>query len=203
MGIICQQKVENNMKEGKKELIVMLGGQGSGKGTLSKKLMEERNYNYVETGAMLRALPENHPLNAIISRGEFVPDEDVYNLLKEKINPAQDTILDGFPRQLSQAKWLVENFADKFNMVVVYLNLSRELMEKRIQNRIAQGGGRADDADTVAVERRLNAFFDKTMPTIEWLSALPNITFLDIPIQDAPIEVNYQTMRNALINAKM
>ena len=183
----------------KKELILMMGGQGSGKGTLSKKFLEENvGYQYVETGAMLRTLPDNHPLKAIMARGEFVPDEDLQNLLVEKINPIHNTVLDGFPRQLSQAKWLVNTFSYKFDTIAVYLNISRDLMQKRIQLRIAEGAGRADDADNAVVQKRLDSFFNKTMPTIEWLSVNPNVKFADVNIQDAPIDVNYQKMKNAI-----
>lgn len=187
----------------KKELILMMGGQGSGKGTMSKKFLDENpDFKYIETGAMLRALPDNHPLKAIIARGEFVPDEDLQNLLLEKIKPTNNTMLDGFPRQLSQAKWLVDTFADKFDLIAVYLNIPRDLMIKRIQNRIAEGGGRADDADADVVKRRLDSFFNKTMPAIEWLSIVPDVKFVDVPIADAPIEQNYNTMKNMLIAAR-
>lgn len=184
------------------KLILMMGGQGSGKGTLSKKFLEEnKNYKYVETGAMLRSLPDSHPLKAIMARGEFVPDEELQNLLLKQIIPTNDTVLDGFPRQLSQAKWLVDTFANKFDMIAVYLNIPRDLMEKRIKQRIAEGGGRADDADTAVVKRRLDSFFVKTMPAIQWLSINPDVKFIDVPIADAPIEQNYNTMKNMLLTA--
>lgn len=184
------------------KLILMMGGQGSGKGTLSKKFITENpNYDYIETGAMLRALPATHPLKAIIARGEFVPDQELQNLLLKKINPANNTILDGFPRQLSQAKWLVDTFADKFDMIAVYLNIPRELMLKRIQNRINEGAGRADDADAAAVQRRLDTFFTKTLPAIQWLSIVPDVKFIDVPIADASIEQNYNTMKQMLLSA--
>ena len=184
------------------KLILMMGGQGSGKGTLSKKFITENpNYDYIETGAMLRALPATHPLKAIIARGEFVPDQELQNLLLKKINPANNTILDGFPRQLSQAKWLVDTFADKFDMIAVYLNIPRELMLKRIQNRINEGAGRADDADAAAVQRRLDTFFTKTLPAIQWLGMNPNVKFIDVPIADASIDQNYNTMKQMLLSA--
>jgi adenylate kinase family enzyme len=180
----------------------MMGGQGSGKGTLSKKFLEEnKNYKYVETGAMLRSLPDSHPLKAIMARGEFVPDEELQNLLLKQIIPTNDTVLDGFPRQLSQAKWLVDTFANKFDMIAVYLNIPRDLMEKRIKQRIAEGGGREDDADADVVKRRLDSFFVKTMPAIQWLSINPDVKFIDVPIADAPIEQNYNTMKNMLLTA--
>ena len=187
----------------KKELILMMGGQGSGKGTLSKKFLDEnKDFKYVETGAMLRALPENHPLKAIMARGEFVPDEDLQNLLVEKIVPTNNTVLDGFPRQLSQAKWLVDTLSYKFDTIAIYLNISRDLMQRRIKQRIAEGGGRADDADNAVVQKRLDSFFIKTVPAIDWLSINPNVKFADVNIMDAPIDVNYQKMKNALSNLR-
>lgn len=187
-----------------KKLVLMMGGQGSGKGTLSKKLLEENpNFTYIETGAMLRALPEKSPLRAIIERGEMVPDIEVFKLLESKIMAGGDVLLDGFPRKVSQAQWLVEKFGDKFDTIAVYLNLPESLMLKRIQNRIAEGGGRADDADSLAVRRRLNNFRQETMPAIDWLRSVKNVRFLEIPIADAPIDVNYKTLKNALVANKV
>lgn len=187
-----------------KKLVLMMGGQGSGKGTLSKKLLAENpNFTYIETGAMLRALPENSPLRAIIARGEMVPDAEVCKLLESKIIAAGDVLLDGFPRKVSQAQWLVEKFGDKFDTIAVYLNLPETLMLKRIQNRIAEGGGRADDANAEAVRRRLDTFKQETMPAINWLRSVKNVRFLEIPIADAPIDVNYNSLKSALVANKV
>lgn len=184
----------------KNKLILMMGGQGSGKGTLSKRLLENAdNFTYIETGAMLRALPDDSPLRAIVERGEFVPDAEVCKLLKSKIDEANfDVLLDGFPRKVSQAQWLVETFAEKFDIVAVYLDLPESLMLKRIENRIAEGGGRADDADAAAVRRRLNNFQNETMPAIRWLENNGDVTFVRVAIADAPIDVNYASFIDAL-----
>ena len=189
----------------KNKLILMMGGQGSGKGTLSKKFLEEHsNFNYIETGAMLRALPDDHPLKAIMARGEFVPDTDVFKLLQSKIDViGGDVLLDGFPRKVSQAEWLVDTFSDKFDIIAVYLNLPESLMLKRIENRIREGGGRADDADSVAVRRRLDNFQHETMPAIKWMQNADNVSFIEISIADAPIEVNYSSLVNALSTNKI
>ena len=189
-----------------RKLILMMGGQGSGKGTLSKRFLTEypSQYEYIETGAMLRALPDSHPIRAIIARGEFVPDADVCNLLQAKINAAKfDVLLDGFPRKVSQAQWLVETFADKFDIVAVYLDLPESLMLKRIENRIAEGGGRADDADMNAVRRRLNNFQNETMPAIRWLENNGDVTFVRVAIADASIDVNYASFIDVLKNKQI
>ena len=190
----------------KNKLILMMGGQGSGKGTLSKAFLAEHDnqYNYIETGAMLRALPEKHPLKAIIARGEFVPDTEVFTLLKSKIDSAGgDILLDGFPRKVSQAEWLVSTFSDRFDIVAVYLNLPESLMLKRIENRIREGGGRADDADSAAVRRRLDNFQHETMPAIKWLKGNEKVVFVEVAVADAPVEVNYTALIDALKSNKI
>lgn len=188
-----------------KKLVLMMGGQGSGKGTMSKKILEtNNNFTYIETGAMLRDLPDENPLKQIISRGEMVPDRDVCKLLESKIATAPaDVLLDGFPRKVSQAQWLINTFGTKFATIAVYLNIPESLMLKRIQNRINEGGNRADDADTVAVRRRLDTFQRETMPAINWLRTAKNVLFLEIPIADAPIEQNYETLTKILIANKV
>ncbi|MFQ6760425.1 MAG: nucleoside monophosphate kinase [Alphaproteobacteria bacterium] len=182
------------------KLVLMMGGQGSGKGTMSKKLLEtNKNFTYIETGAMLRALPENSPLRAMIARGEMVPDSEVCKLLESKITSApRDVLLDGFPRKLTQAQWLINTFGDKFATIAVYLNIPETLMLKRIQNRITEGAGRADDADSAAVRRRLDTFMHETIPAINWLRTAKNVKFLEIPIADTTIDANYATLTNIL-----
>ncbi len=188
-----------------KKLVLMMGGQGSGKGTMSKKILEtNNNFTYIETGAMLRDLPDENPLKQIIARGEMVPDRDVCKLLESKIATAPaDVLLDGFPRKVSQAQWLINTFGTKFATIAVYLNIPESLMLKRIQNRINEGGNRADDADTVAVRRRLDTFQRETMPAINLLLTAKNVLFLEIPIADAPIEQNYETLTKILIANKV
>ena len=190
------------------KLVLMMGGQGSGKGTMSKKILSENSgFGYIETGALLRELPDTSPIKKIMERGEMVPDTDVFNLLKSKIeqykSENKNVLLDGFPRKTSQAEWLVQNFGAAFDVVVVYLNLPESLMKQRIQNRIAMGGGRADDADASAVRRRLDIFFNETMPAINWLKSAPGVKFLEIPIADAPIEENYANVKGTLKNNKI
>ena len=186
-----------------KDFYMWLGGQGSGKGTMADKFLKENpNFKYIETGAILRALPDGHRLKAIMKRGEFVPDEDLQQMITEKIVITDNIVLDGFPRQLSQAKWLVDTFSNKFNLIAVYLNISRDLMEKRIKQRVAEGGGRADDADNTVVKRRLDSFFIKTIPAIEYLRNNKNVRFADINIQDVPVDVNYQKVKNAITSLR-
>ncbi len=164
----------------KKEIIVMMGGQGVGKGTFSRMLAERHDFNHIEVGAILRTAPADSDIAKTISAGNLVPDDMLFNLMRQKMTPDRDIILDGFPRKLSQAQWLVENYADKFNIHVIYLNVPENILIERINKRIREGGGRADDADPTVIRNRLDNYRKITMPAIEWLRTVPNIKFSDI-----------------------
>ena len=181
----------------KKEIIVMMGGQGVGKGTFSKMLCERHDFNHIEVGALLRTAPADSEIAKIISVGNLVPDELLCELMREKITPDRDIILDGYPRKLSQAKWLVENYADKFNIHVIYLNVPEEILIERINKRIRDGGGRADDADPAVIRNRLDNFRKMTIPAIEWLRTAPGIKFSNVNA-DGAIRDNFSEIVAAL-----
>lgn len=167
-----------------KKIIVLMGGQGVGKGTFARMLCETHPFKHIETGALLReSAKTNTKIADIMARGELVPEEDLLSLVSENINTDQDIILDGFPRTTEQAKWLVNNYADKADIHVIYLDVPEETMIQRIQKRIREGGGRADDANIDTIKRRLNIFWTVTIPAINWLKNVPNIKFSDVDVQ--------------------
>lgn len=175
-----------------------MGGQGVGKGTFARMLRERHDYKYIETGKMLRdAALTNQQIADIMARGELLPFEMLIKLVSENIAPDKDLLLDGFPRTMEQAKWLVDNYADKFEIHVLYLDVPEAIMIKRIQKRIREGGGRADDADTNAIHKRLEIFWNTTKPTIDWLSTVPKIKFSDVDVQ-GDLEDNFKNILKAL-----
>ena len=175
----------------KPDLIVFAGGQGSGKGTFAKLMLKQRDYKYIETGAILRQMPANSEIGQKIARGELVNDNDLFQIIGQQLAINNDIILDGFPRTIGQAKWLIENYAEKFNIRVIFLNISEQRMLAHIQNRIKEGGNRADDSDEVAVQKRIAAFKTTTMPAIEWMSTVPNIVFYDVKLPSDDIDINF------------
>ena len=170
----------------KPKMILMMGGQGVGKGTISKMLLDNGNYDYVETGAMLRAAPADSDIARTIASGQLVSDEQIFALVSDNITDGHDVLMDGFPRTLSQAQWLVNTFADKYDIRVIYLTVPTEIMLARINKRINEGAGRKDDADPAAVQRRLDTFFKVTVPAIDWLRSAPGIHFAEIDACGTP-----------------
>lgn len=105
--------------------LVLLGAPGAGKGTQAKKLIEKFQIPQISTGDILRkAVADGTPLGkeakAVMDRGELVPDSIVLGLVEERLKQddcKKGFILDGFPRNTSQAKSLDELLA-KINMPI-------------------------------------------------------------------------------------
>ena len=181
-----------------KKMIVLMGGQGVGKGTFARMLRERHEYTYIETGKMLRdAAATNPTIGEIMARGELLPFDMLVKLVAENITGDKDILMDGFPRTLDQAEWLITNYADKFDIHVLYLNVPEEIMVQRIQKRIREGGGRTDDADANAVRKRLDIFWKTTMPAIEWMETVPNIKFSNVDVTGA-VDDNFKNILSAL-----
>lgn len=166
--------------QNKKQIIVMMGGPGVGKGTFSRMLMDTHPYEHFEAGAILRAEPADSEIGKLISMGNLVPDKLVCDLMVPMLTGKNDIILDGFPRTLGQAKWLVKNYADKFNIHVLYLNTDEQTLISRIQKRVNEGTKRADDATIEIIRHRLDNFRHITLPAVEWLRTAPGIKFSEI-----------------------
>lgn len=163
----------------KKQLILMMGGQGVGKGCLSRKLTQEYDFKYIETGAILRQMPPESEICQIIQTGNLVPDELLFDIIAPLLDANTNIILDGFPRKLSQAQWLVANYADAFDIHVLYMYAPTELLIARINKR-AREQNRQDDQNADTIRRRLDNFYTTTMPAIDWLRNAPKIKFSEI-----------------------
>ena len=127
--------------------IILFGPPGAGKGTQAQKLVENHNFYQISTGDLLRNEANKKSeigleIEKLISTGEFVSDEIVNNLLKQtlsKLNSNDPIIFDGYPRSISQASNLekiLDDFKRKIDFVVS-LNVSRDIIQKRIMGRIA------------------------------------------------------------------
>ena len=96
--------------------LILLGPPGAGKGTQAKMLKEKFQIPQISTGDILRqAVKENTELGArakiVMDAGQLVPDDVVIDLIKERIQQADckaGFILDGFPRNITQAEKLSE-----------------------------------------------------------------------------------------------
>ena len=125
--------------------IVLIGAQGSGKGTQAEKLTQALGIRHVASGDLFRkAIDEQNELGlrakVYIDRGELVPDDlTVAMVLRRIAEPdcAQGVLLDGFPRTIAQAQALDKGLEQRGKQidVVVYLQVPREELVKRLSGR--------------------------------------------------------------------
>ncbi|MGM0590068.1 MAG: adenylate kinase [Halobacteriota archaeon] len=116
--------------------ILLLGAPGAGKGTQSKRLAEEYGVEHITTGDALRANKdmetEYGTPREYMEKGELVPDGLVNEIVAEALAQADGYVLDGYPRNLSQAEYLSE-MTDLD--VVIYLDVDEEELVKRLTGR--------------------------------------------------------------------
>lgn len=130
-------------------MIILFGLAGSGKGTQGKALSEVFGWRWLSVGQVIRDTGE---YTDVINRGELIGDDDVIRLMREKIEKVEsegfDVILDGYPRDEYQAKWMMENMADKIDGAIL-LEVPKEELYERLALR-----GRDDDKSRESIERR-------------------------------------------------
>ena len=155
--------------------VLLLGPQGSGKGTQAKRIAQEYAIPHVATGDMFRgAIAAGTELGLrvrpILERGELVPDALTVALIRERL-AAPDAelgfVLDGFPRTLAQADALDAMLREEGRDldVVLSLQVSDEVAIERMLSR-ARVEGRADDTPAV-IARRLTIYHEQTEPIVE------------------------------------
>lgn len=125
--------------------IILIGAQGSGKGTQAEKLTSSLGVSHVASGDMFRkAFDEKTELGirakAYTDRGELVPDEITVAMVLSRIKEpdcAQGVLLDGFPRTILQAQALDAGLKETGQQIdlVIYLNVPREELLKRLSGR--------------------------------------------------------------------
>ena len=125
--------------------IILIGAQGSGKGTQAELLSKALNVTHIASGDLFRkAFDEKTELGlkakAYIDRGELVPDEITVAMVLSRIEEpdcAHGVLLDGFPRTIAQAQALDKGleFLGKQIDVVVYLNVPGEELLARLSGR--------------------------------------------------------------------
>lgn len=126
-------------------VILMLGAQGTGKGTVAGILSENLGWPQISTGDIFRKnIKEKTELgtkaNEYMAKGELVPDEITVPMVVDRLNEkdAQEgAILDGFPRNIAQAEKLEEILKEKGKKVDLVINLTspKDEIITRILNR--------------------------------------------------------------------
>jgi adenylate kinase len=162
--------------------IILFGPPGAGKGTQSKYLVHKLNNFQVSTGDILRdEIKKNSDIGQQITsnmnEGKFVSDEIVNSLIEKlMLDPRKKDklIFDGYPRSLSQAKYLdllLDNSNQKIDHIF-FLNVNKDTIIERIEKRKTLENRSDDNTDTIL--KRYDTYMETTRPVLDYYSKNSN-----------------------------
>ena len=179
--------------------IILLGMPGAGKGTQAQIIEEELAIANVSTGAILREVSKSKSdlgqrVQSYLNSGQLVPDEIIIEMLVERISKDDCNngfILDGFPRNIEQAKSL-DQAGVSIDLVIYLKILEEQIIERMSGRRIHLASGRSyhitfnppkvdgkddltgedliqrsDDKPDV-IKKRLEVYFNETEPMLDF-----------------------------------
>lgn len=149
-------------------MIVFFGPAGAGKSVQGQMLAARNGWRWLSAGQMLR---DTHDMELIreMQSGKLIDSQKVNELMSEAIkrsHTVNNVILDGYPREMSQAKWLVENRTHHGRDIklVIVLEVPKSELLKRLEVR-----GRVDDTPD-AIDERLKIYRTEMYPILSYLT---------------------------------
>ncbi len=185
--------------------ILLLGPQGSGKGTQAKLIVKTYGIPQVATGDMIREMKElDTPLGRrvreIYDRGDLVDDATIIDLIESRLGRGDTMpgfILDGFPRNLAQAEaldTLLSRLGRDVDVVFEFQVRDREVLMERLRKRAVEEG-RTDDTPE-AIRKRLEIYDHETAPLVDYYRAKQaNVVGIHA---ERPIEEVFSEVREVL-----
>lgn len=149
-------------------MIVFFGPAGAGKSVQGQMLAARHGWRWLSAGQLLRDTHDPEILQAMTT-GKLLDERLVNKVVQGAFERSKDIdhlILDGYPRQLSQAKWLVGHAPEHERSIelVIVLEVPREELFKRLNLR-----GRLDDTPEV-IEERLQIYRKEMYPVLSYLT---------------------------------
>ena len=188
--------------------VLLLGIQGSGKGTQAKRIAAEYGLAHIATGDMLRAAMADgtqlgQRVKPIYDAGELVPDDLMIELIRERLQQPDTEpgfILDGFPRTMPQADALDAMLGeiDRPLTVVFELQVPDDVAVDRLSKR-ATDEGRADDTPE-AIAKRLELYHRATKPLVSHYRLAGNLVGIH---GDRPEPEVFSEIQDALDQARV
>jgi len=174
-------------------MILLMGIAGSGKGTQGKMLADDRGYHLISMGEVLRMYVTGEQRKKMLAGG-LLDDKEIIEIVDKVLKTIPDNeevLMDGFPRTIPQAEWLLEQVnSGRFSLKGgVHLVASEEAVKARLMNR-----GRIDDTEE-AISERFQEYQRSTQPLITWLRD-HKIDVIDIDAERSPETVNEEIVQH-------
>lgn len=149
-------------------MIVFFGPAGAGKSVQGQMLAARLGWKWLSTGQMFRD-SDDPELREILKTGELVSDQKTYQVIRKAFKAAKDIghlIVDGFPRTMAQAEWLMDDKNSMGRSVTMVVVL--EVPESVIQERLNLRGREQDKPEIVA--RRMNIYRREMYPVLSYFA---------------------------------
>lgn len=161
--------------------LILFGPPGSGKGTQATSIEEKYGLIHISTGDLFRNELKNETdlakkIRNYLDTGQLVPDAITIQMLKNKIlsyDEPNGFLLDGFPRNITQAEALMGLFNEL--QTDVHLLLALDVPEEEIVKRILNRGktsGRSDDNDESIIRDRFRVYEEVTDPVFSFFGKM-------------------------------
>lgn len=155
-------------------MIILFGRAGSGKGIQGRALAEIFGWKWLSVGQIIRATGK---YDEYTEAGKLIPDDEAIKLMNKEIARAEDdgydVILDGYPRDVFQAKYLAENMAEDIDGAIL-IEVPKEELYQRLELR-----DRADDQRREVIDERFRVF-EENFAEIERIFAEKGIRILEV-----------------------
>lgn len=180
--------------------LIFLGPPGAGKGTQAQVLAADCEIPHISTGEILRQAISDKTVfgmqaKGFVDRGELVPDNLVLDLIRERLQQADASngwILDGFPRNVSQAEFLGVLLTELGQSCDFAINL--EVSDDVLIDRLLGRGRRDDNRSTIA--RRLEVYHEQTTPVIRFYESQGALKSVD---GDRPMDEVTEALKACLV----
>jgi len=150
-------------------MILFFGPPGSGKSVQGQLLVERNGWAWLSTGELFRKSTDPEVL-ARLASGELIDDALTNKVLADalgKIGNVPHIVLDGYPRNTDQAKWLIEHLESQNRRVsaIIVFQVPEEELTKRL-------AGRGRDEDNLdVIKRRLEIYHEQTRPVLDFFKS--------------------------------
>jgi adenylate kinase len=149
-------------------VIILFGVLGSGKSEQAARMVSKLKCPHISTSQLIREQGNKEWINQTL-QGKLLPDDIIFELLEPALKKIhadkQEFILDGAPRSIGQAKWLIQRIrSGEIKLTaIIHLKVSRKTTIERMLKR-----GREDDTKEV-INERFKQYETNTKPVLDYL----------------------------------